>query len=147
MSALQRPSVNNSRSPPRGIPPLPERSRRNVARVNYAALDDNDPNALEQAQQRPAGNSSRARSAAKSVDDAEYEAGSSSDEGELNSISDVEVGLSEVESEFEELSEDDGGAAGAAEGLVELADAAMQEDQQRHQTARKAAKGQYADAR
>jgi hypothetical protein len=33
------------------------------------------------------------------------------------------------------------------EGLVELADAAMQQDQHRHQAARKAAKAKYLDAR
>jgi len=125
---------------------LPERPRRSVARVDYAALDNSDHVARDHGQQAP-GNTRR-RSAAKAAaprpdTDAEYEAGSSSGGDD---------GLSDVDSEFGELSEDgqlseDGEAAGAAEGLVELADAAMQQDKHRKQPGHKARKEQYIDAR
>jgi hypothetical protein len=127
---------------PRGISPLPERPRRGVARVDYAALENSNSIEAEPSSQQPrASNSSRKRSAAaaataKSDSDAEYESGNSSEE-------DADL----LDSDFEELSED--AEAGAAEGLMDLADAAeqatMQQDQQ--QRKRTGKKEEYADAR
>jgi hypothetical protein len=139
-----RSDKSDSTISPRGISPLPERPRRTVARVDYAALDNSNNIEAEPGPQQPRAsnnNSSRKRSAAaaataKSDSDVEYESGTSSEEG-------AEL----VDSDFEELSED--AEAGAAEGLMDLADAAQQATMQQDQQQRKRTgkKEEYADAR
>ena len=151
MGRKQQPKTNSS-SDPKGLPPLPPRrqSTRNVARVDDVELNErSDADVAEQS----AGNTGRQQpavaTASDSVDSDEEYADSSSGE-EDDEFFDCD--------HIEELPEDDE-VAGAAEGLVELADAAAaaaaQATQQDHQLKDSSKTGRqhkkrgdgYADAR
>lgn len=120
---------------------VPLRRSSRVTRVqNYADLVDDDSQSAEPGiQSPPLGSNSRRRGAAirrsqQPTRDADYEGHSSSgDEGDS----------SDDDEQLAELSEDEQ-AADAADMLAQLADAAMQDDQQHK---RGQAKSKYTDAR
>lgn len=139
MQANQGTPNNSINISPTGRATVPLRRSTRVTRVqNYAALvnDDSQPAELG-IQSPPLGSNSRRRVAAirskQPTQDADYDGHSSStDEGD-----------SSDDEELEELSEDEQ-PADAVDMLAQLADAAMQDDQQ-HKRGR--GKDKYTDAR
>jgi hypothetical protein len=132
------PQGNNSNPHPKGLPPLPpRRSSRATKRVNYAAIDDGIEEEGQQQQQRQAGGrAGRQRAVAAACDhDAEYDAASDSCEDESGPADEDELLDEHLE------------AVSAAEGLVELADAADAAVQQDKQRPRRRNKQEFADGR
>lgn len=125
---------------PTGRPVLPTRRSGRVARKNYAELENGDSSPAELGTQSPAlGSNSRRRGAAirsnkrpnSDADDEVYS--SSGDEGDS----------SDDEEQLEEPLDDEQ-AADEVDRLAQLADAAMQDDQQRR---RGRPKNKFSDAR